>query len=57
VITKEEMRQLLWTSAARQGCQIIYLLLFVLTLQTDFTARCCFYFSANDSSLEQFAQP
>jgi len=24
-----------------------------LTLQTDFAARCCFWFSANDSSIEQ----
>jgi len=24
-----------------------------LTLQTDFAARCCFWFSANDYSIEQ----
>ena len=30
---------------------------FVLTLQSDFAARRCFWFSANDSSIEQFAHP
>ena len=28
-----------------------------LTLQTDFTARCCFCFFTNDSSIEQIFQP
>jgi len=30
---------------------------FVLTLQTDFAARWCCWFSANDSSNEQFCPP
>jgi len=28
-----------------------------LTLQTDFAVRCCFWFSANDSSIEQICSP
>jgi len=28
-----------------------------LTLQTDFSVRCCFWFSANESSVEQICPP
>jgi len=30
---------------------------FVLTLQTGFVARWCFWFSANDSSIKQVCRP
>jgi len=30
---------------------------FVLTLQTGFVARWCFWFSANESSIEQVCPP
>jgi len=43
-------------------CRLFYVkpALFIelyLTLQTDFAARRCFWFSANDSSIEQICPP
>jgi len=33
--------------------KLAFFTVFVLTLQTDFAPRWCFWFSANDSSIEQ----
>jgi len=38
-------------------CETCIFLIFVLTLQTDFAAHWCVWFSANDSSIEQVCPP
>jgi len=37
--------------------KLAFFAVFVLTLQTGFAACWCFWFSANDSSIEQFWPP